>query len=235
MTNPPAKASSANSARQAEHDPLRPMQPEPRPEGTSRTLRAVGPRRAPDTAGTAAPGPRRRARSRRSPPGRRRPAARPGRWRRCATTPGDDRARRRSRTSRPAGSARTALRPASPGDQLAERRLLDGQERPDLVAARADDADRRRDGSTTNTGVATNASPRRASGPRRARSTRRRPIRSAWVVSHSEIAASPRSVSASSRPTSDAGEPDATRGTARGPWTGTRSRTSAGTGSRTGA
>ena len=56
--------------------------------------------------------------------------------------------------------------------------------------------------STAKTGVAAKARPAARTRSAPSARTRRRPIRSAWVVSQSEIAASPRRVRASSRPIS---------------------------------
>ena len=65
--------------------------------------------------------------------------------------------------------------------------------------------------STAKTGVATNTSPAANMRPAPASSTRFRPIRSAWVVSHSEMAASPSNVRVSSSPTSPPERPSPVR------------------------
>jgi hypothetical protein len=65
--------------------------------------------------------------------------------------------------------------------------------------------------STANTGVATNANPARSIRIAPAIRTRRRPIRSACVVSQRETPASPRRVSPSRRPTSPPDSPIAAR------------------------
>ena len=101
------------------------------------------------------------------------------------------------------------VRPAGRVHELGERRLLHGQERPDLVAAGADDPDRRRHQQHREhrRGREGEARPHRSRTAPASR-TRRRPRRSACVVSHREMAASPRSVSVSSRPISRARQAD---------------------------
>ena len=86
--------------------------------------------------------------------------------------------------------------------QLAERRLLDRQERPDLVAAGADDADGRGDREHREDGRGHEHQARHEHQAGAREQHPPRPMRSAWVVSHSEMAASPSSVSVSSSPMS---------------------------------
>ena len=83
---------------------------------------------------------------------------------------------------------------------LGQRRLFDGQERPDLVAAGADDADRGGRSSSQKSSVDRNTAPASAIRAAPAISIHLRPMRSAVVVIHSDTATSPSSVIVSSRP-----------------------------------
>ena len=104
--------------------------------------------------------------------------------------------------------AREQRGPAARVDELRERGLLDGEERPDLVAARAEHAQRRGDEQHRERGAAGEHDPGADHEQRPRNSVRRRPNRSARVVSRSEIAASPSSVSAEEQPDLGAVEAD---------------------------
>ena len=81
------------------------------------------------------------------------------------------------------------------GDHVRERRLLDRQERPDLLSARADHADRRRERrGSTSCRVKANTTPAAVISTAPTMSIRRRPTRSARVVRYSETTVSPTSV-----------------------------------------
>jgi hypothetical protein len=101
---------------------------------------------------------------------------------------------------------------AGVGRRLAERRLLDREERPDLVAGRADDAPivAARISSGTQL-VAAKTAPATTMRSDPATRTRRRPIRSARVVSQSEISVSPTSVRVRIAPIVTAFRPRAAR------------------------
>ena len=97
-------------------------------------------------------------------------------------------------------------------DDVRKGRLLDGQERPDLVAAGTDDADRGGDRAAAGNCRSRRRRSRPApSGRHPTINVRRRPSRSAVVVSQREITVSPASVSESSSPTSHSFRPTSTR------------------------
>ena len=237
MTNPPREGVEREQHRQPEHDPPR-LGGGPAGSRTARRRCRPGtstagerqrehrPRAATPTSGVADD---HRAVARRAAPGRRPDSDLRDDARRPAP-------RRRSRTSRRGCTRRRRRRPLRSADDLRERRLLDGQERPDLVAARADDADRRGDEQHDEVGAST-AKTTPATDHQHAPtiSTRRRPSRSACVVSQSEIAASPEQRQREQQPDLARREARSPRDTGPARRRGSRSRTSAARGSRTAA
>ena len=203
-TKPPAKASSANSIDRLEHDALRPVESEARPDGHVLDV----PRRHLDLAT--------QAREQHGQHDAHQGIAHDDQpicvGRRGAPVDGDlgddprderpDRGRERAHQlvsrehRRCAVVAGTSwLSDACSTARNGPTSLPLGLMTP-MVAATA---------STAKMGVATNASPATSIRPAPAMSTRRRPMRSACVVSHSEMAASPSSVRVSSSPISRAG------------------------------